>query len=53
VRRWRAGKVEEVVVRLPVLGSYGVTAPFDCAKIEAHSRAGVQSACRKSGETVA
>lgn len=32
VTRWRAGKVEEVVVTLPVLGSYAGTAPFDCAK---------------------
>ncbi len=34
VTRWRAGKAEEVVVTLPVLGSYSVTAPFDCAKSE-------------------
>jgi len=32
VTRWRAGKVEEVVLKLPVLGSYGVTAPYDCPK---------------------
>ena len=32
VTRWRAGKTEEVVVKLPVLGSYGATAPFDCPK---------------------
>jgi hypothetical protein len=30
--RWRAGKTEEVVLKLPVLGSYSPTAPFDCAK---------------------
>jgi len=30
--RWRAGKSEEVVVKLPVLGSYSVTAPYDCPK---------------------
>jgi hypothetical protein len=30
--RWRAGKAEEVVVKLPVLGSYSSTAPFDCPK---------------------
>jgi hypothetical protein len=30
--RWRAGKTEEVVVKLPVLGSYAATAPFDCPK---------------------
>ena len=30
--RWRADKAEEVVVKLPVLGSYSATAPFGCAK---------------------
>jgi hypothetical protein len=32
VTRWRAGKAEEVVVKLPVLGSYSDKAPFDCPK---------------------
>jgi hypothetical protein len=32
ITRWRAGKTEEVVVKLPVLGSYSVTAPYDCPK---------------------
>ena len=32
--RWRAGKSEEVVVRLPVLGSYSASAPFGCAKLK-------------------
>ncbi len=30
--RWRAGKTEEAVVKLPVLGSYSATAPYDCPK---------------------
>ena len=30
--RWRAGMTEEVVLQLPVLGSYSQTAPFDCPK---------------------
>jgi hypothetical protein len=30
--RWRKGKTRTVVVRLPVLGAYAATAPFDCAK---------------------
>ena len=30
--RWRAGKKEEVVLHLPVLGSYSATAPYDCPK---------------------
>lgn len=30
--RWRAGKPEEVVVKLPVMGTFSETAPFDCPK---------------------
>ncbi|MEY4566825.1 MAG: hypothetical protein RLY14_1795 [Planctomycetota bacterium] len=32
--RWREGKVEEVELRLPVLGSFSSTAPYDCPKSE-------------------
>jgi hypothetical protein len=30
--RWGAGKTETVVVKLPVLGTYSATAPYDCPK---------------------
>jgi hypothetical protein len=30
--RWRAGQSEEVVMKLPVLGSYSATAPYQCPK---------------------
>jgi hypothetical protein len=30
--RWRAGTTGEVVLKLPVLGSYSATAPYDCPK---------------------
>jgi hypothetical protein len=30
--RWRAGKTETVVVKLPVLGTYSPIAPYDCPK---------------------
>ena len=30
--RWRKGKQESVVVKLPVLGSYSATAPYNCPK---------------------
>lgn len=30
--RWRAGQTEEVVMTLPVLGSYAPTAPYHCPK---------------------
>jgi hypothetical protein len=32
LQRWRAGKTNNVVVKLPVLGSYSATAPYDCPK---------------------
>ena len=32
LRRWRAGETKDVTIELPVLGSYGATAPFACAK---------------------
>lgn len=44
--RWRAGKVEEVVVTLPVLGSYGATAPYDCPK----SRRILEQGCKALAE---
>ena len=30
--RWRAGNVEDVTLKLPVLGSFSATAPYDCPK---------------------
>lgn len=30
--RWRSGKSEEVHIKIPVLGSYSPTAPYDCLK---------------------
>jgi hypothetical protein len=30
--RWRDGKTEEVTLKLPVLGTYSATAPYDCPK---------------------
>jgi hypothetical protein len=32
VTRWRDGRSEAVTIKLPVLGAYSVTAPFDCPK---------------------
>jgi hypothetical protein len=34
LNRWRDGKTEEIVVKLPVLGTYSATAPYDCPKSE-------------------
>ena len=47
--RWRAGKSEEVVVKLPVLGSYSATAPFGCAK----SKRILEQGCKALAEKVA
>jgi hypothetical protein len=30
--RWRDGRVKDVIIKLPVLGTYSATAPFDCPK---------------------
>jgi len=40
--RWRAGNSAEVALKLPVLGTYGSTAPFDCQK----SRRLLDEGCR-------
>jgi len=32
ITRWRAGKTEDVTLKLAVLGSYSATAPYDCEK---------------------
>ena len=32
LNRWRDGKTEEIVAKLPVLGDYSATAPYDCPK---------------------
>jgi len=49
VTRWRAGKAEEVAVTLPVLGSYGATAPYDCPK----SKRILEQGCKALAEKVA
>jgi hypothetical protein len=54
--RWRAGKTEEVVLKLPVLGSYSPTAPFDCVKskriLEQGCKALAARMDRPSGEPI-
>lgn len=32
--RWRDGRTQRIIIRLPVLGRYSATAPFDCPKSE-------------------
>ncbi|MCB9868666.1 MAG: HEAT repeat domain-containing protein [Planctomycetes bacterium] len=48
--RWRAGATETVTVRLPVLGSYAPTAPFDCPKSKAILDRGCRALARRMAE---
>ena len=45
--RWRAGKTEEVIVPLQVLGSYSATAPYDCPKSKAILDAGCAALAKR------
>jgi hypothetical protein len=47
--RWRDGKTETVVVKLPVLGTYSATAPYDCPK----SKRILEQGCKALAERVA
>jgi len=40
--RWRDGRTENVLVKIPVMGTYSATAPYDCAK----SRRIFEQGCR-------
>ncbi len=48
--RWREGKSEEIVVKLPVLGDYGATAPFDCPKSKLILEQGCEALGKKMGD---
>jgi hypothetical protein len=45
--RWRGGKTETVDVKLPVLGSYSETAPYDCPKSKRLLALGCQAVAKK------
>ena len=47
--RWQAGKTEEITVKLPVLGTYSATAPYDCPK----STRILEQGCKALAERVA
>jgi len=47
--RWRAGRSAEVVVKLPVLGTYSATAPYNCPK----SKRILDQGCKALAEKVA
>ncbi len=48
--RWRAGTTAQVVVKLPVLGSYSDTAPYDCAKSKRILEDGCKALAARMGE---
>jgi hypothetical protein len=45
--RWRAGSSEEVALKLPVLGTYSATAPFDCLKSKRILEAGCRALAQR------
>ena len=45
--RWRAGRIEEIAVELPVLGPFSQTAPYGCTKSSYIVRQGCQTIAKK------
>ena len=45
--RWRTGRSEEVTLKLPVLGTYSATAPFDCLKSKRILEEGCRALARR------
>jgi hypothetical protein len=45
--RWRASKTEQVQLRLPILGTYSATAPYDCPKSQRIFEQGCQELARR------
>ncbi len=48
--RWKDGKNEEVVLQLPVLGSYSKTAPYNCPKSAKIFQAGCEALAKRMAE---
>lgn len=48
--RWRDGTTEQVELKLPVLGSYSATAPFDCLKSKRILDAGCEALAKRMAE---
>lgn len=46
--RWRDGKTEKVVMKLPILGSYSSTAPYNCPK----SKRILEEGCRSLADRI-
>ncbi len=50
LQRWRAGKVDAVELKLPVLGAYSATAPYGCAKSKRIFDAGCASLAKRMAD---
>lgn len=48
--RWRTGTTEEVTLKLPVLGTYSDTSPYDCPKSRAILELGCESLAKSIGQ---
>ena len=48
--RWRKGKQENVIIKLPVLGSYSATAPYNCPKSALIFKQGCESLAKKMSQ---
>ena len=48
--RWRAGRLEEVELKLPVLGSFSATAPYDCPKSQRILTQGLRTLAARMSE---
>jgi hypothetical protein len=48
--RWRNGKTEKVILKLPVLGSYSATAPYGCKKSQLILEQGCKVLAKKIAE---
>ena len=48
--RWRDGKTEEIVFKLPVLGTYSATAPYDCTKSKRILEQGCEALAKRIAE---
>lgn len=49
--RWRKGKQENVIIKLPVLGSYSATAPYNCPKSARILKLGCEALAKKMSES--
>ena len=50
IQRWSAGKADAAELKLPVLGGYSATAPYDCAKSKRIFELGCASLAKRMGD---